>query len=250
MMNAAGAVRERHGFSGAIGGLTFADVIQLKGLNHFSGCVTVEFQEEIGKIYFRDGEVIHAELGAQVGKEAFYQIFLWPSGNFQTYPNVVSTSHSIDCSWKFLLLEAHQMHDEGRLSRAATDQAERRAEEVPMAEAKAGESIITRQLRDVNGVTELVLHTREGLPLEDATFAKETIAAHASFLVQYADRLGEIFGVGPVRSAAVEGEAAHLLLFESKRSYLTMTIDGKRLLGEVEAEVRASVSARKQVRPC
>jgi predicted regulator of Ras-like GTPase activity (Roadblock/LC7/MglB family) len=248
-MHAAGATKERQGFSGAIAGLTFSDVIQLKGLNRFSGCVTVEFGEEMGKIYFRDGELVHAEQGGETGKAAFHGIFQWPNGNFHTYPNVSCTSHTIDISWKFLLMEAHQLLDEGKLSYADSPQSAACAKEVPMANEKGGAGI-SRQMKEVGGVVDAVLHTREGLPLEGASYGQETLAANASFLVECADRLGEVFGIGAVRSAAVEAEAAHLLLFESKKSYLTMTIDPKRPLGEVEASVRAAVASRRQVKAC
>ena len=38
------------GFQGEIAGLSLADVIQIKGHNRYSGCITVEYQDHRGAI--------------------------------------------------------------------------------------------------------------------------------------------------------------------------------------------------------
>src|SRR5690242_11430318 len=119
-MTAEELLQEKPGYSGAVVGLTLSDVIQLKGYNRFTGCLAVENGGMAGKIYFREGEMIHAERGVQSGKDAFHQIFLWPNGKFQTYPNVSTTNQTITESWKLLLMEAHQLLDEGKLQVDAT----------------------------------------------------------------------------------------------------------------------------------
>ena len=250
-MNAAEALPQRQGFSGAVSGLTFSDVIQLKGLNRFTGCVSVTYGDDTGKIYFRDGEMIHAEQGDDDGCIAFYRIFQWPSGNFQTYPNITCTAHTIDESWRFLLLEAHRLQDEGKLPQAGSrSQGTNRPEEVAMSGQQGGASTITRQVKEVEGVQDAVLHNLEGVALERASFTQESIAAQASFVVHHADRIGEIFGIGPLRSAAVEGSGSHLLLFESKRSYFSIAIDGTRPLGEMELSVKAALGTKREAQAC
>ena len=66
------------GFEGAVAGLTLPDVIQMNALNRFSGCISVHFGQHAGLIFFRDGEIIHAEQGEKTGEDAFYEILQWP----------------------------------------------------------------------------------------------------------------------------------------------------------------------------
>ena len=68
------------GFQGEIAGLSLADVIQLKGHNKYCGCITVEYNDQRGAIYFVDGEIIHAEQGKHSGEEAIYAILKLPPG--------------------------------------------------------------------------------------------------------------------------------------------------------------------------
>ena len=248
-MTAEELARKRQGFSGAVAGLTLSDVIQLKGYNRFSGCLTVENGELTGKIYFREGEIIHAEQGGQAGKDAFHQIFLWKNGKFQTYPNVSTTNHTISDGWNFLLMEAHQLLDEGKLQvSAAKAETPDMAAEAKMA-SDSEKSPIAAQLKGIPGVMETVFHNRDGVPLEEASFTEETLAAHSAYLSSFANRLGAIFGVGTVRSASIEGESAHLLMFESKGNYLSIAINAEQPVGAVEGEIRKVFAGKKQVQP-
>ncbi|HSR36943.1 MAG TPA: DUF4388 domain-containing protein, partial [Desulfurivibrionaceae bacterium] len=73
------------GFQGEIAGLSLADVIQLKGHNKYSGCITVEYRSKQGAIYFVDGDIIHAEQGGHSGEDAIYEILKWPGGTFNLH---------------------------------------------------------------------------------------------------------------------------------------------------------------------
>ena len=76
------------GFEGSVAGLGLTDVIELSANNHFSGCVSVRHGPSSGLIFFRDGEVIHAEQDGIRGEQAFYEIMRWPGGKFSLEPNV------------------------------------------------------------------------------------------------------------------------------------------------------------------
>jgi hypothetical protein len=52
---------EQPGFVGAVSGMSLADIIQVKGGNRYSGCLIVENMNKCGTVYFRDGEIVHAE---------------------------------------------------------------------------------------------------------------------------------------------------------------------------------------------
>lgn len=91
------------GFEGSIAGLALSDVIQLEVQSRFSGCIAVQNGQARGLIFFRDSEIVHAELGGKTGEDAFCDILEWPNGRFSLQPNVSTTrSH--------LLLFANKTH--------------------------------------------------------------------------------------------------------------------------------------------
>src|SRR3990172_11778412 len=107
-----------NGFEGEVVGLGLSDVIQLNANNRFSGCIAVGYEQSRGLLFFRDGEIIHAEQDGKVGEEAFCCIVGWPGGRFSVQPNVATTRSSIQKSWQHLLLDAHRLLDERRAHQA------------------------------------------------------------------------------------------------------------------------------------
>lgn len=101
------------GFSAMLTQLTTLDIIQLKCLARVT--VTLEFIREHGgrgRIYFKDGEIIHAESGQISGVEAFNEIVGWRSGRVQEISNSTLPSRSIEGNWQNLLMHAVHWVDE------------------------------------------------------------------------------------------------------------------------------------------
>jgi predicted regulator of Ras-like GTPase activity (Roadblock/LC7/MglB family) len=237
-------VETPEGFEGAVAGLTLPDVIQMNALNRFSGGITVQYRQLTGVIFFRDGEIIHAEQGDKTGDTAFYEILRWPGGKFNLQPKVTTTSYTIREGWKFLLLEACRLDDESRNKPQALQQPPEKGAPEDRGRNSMGSSISDR-LSHIAGVDQAVLLAKDGTPVGDAGFQEENLAARAIYLAMIGDRLGEIFGVGPVKAASLQGKTQHLLLFESKSHYLSIAVHGDSQLGAVEAEVRKALSPKK-----
>jgi|ERR1039457_5253288 predicted regulator of Ras-like GTPase activity (Roadblock/LC7/MglB family) len=219
------------GFEGAFSGLMLSDVIQLNGHNRFTGCISIEYGNHHGLIYFRDGEIIHAEDGDVSGEDAFYSIITWPGGKFQLQPKITTTSYTIRQSLNYLLLEAHRLMDEKR----AQD------EKMEKSKADAGtdnKSSNTELFQKIPGVEHALLLTRSGVPVADDSFEAEGFAAQSIYLATFGNQLGGIFGVGEVKSAAIQSKQKHLLLFDTNGQYLSVSISGGRPLGAVEVEIR------------
>jgi len=232
------------GFEGAVAGLTLPDVIQMNALNRFSGGITVHYRQKTGVIFFRDGEIIHAEQDENIGERAFYEILRWPGGKFNLQPKVTTTSSTIREGWKFLLLEACRLADESR----NRPPGQRQSTEKSSPEGRGGNGMnatVSGKLSHIPGVDQAVLLTKEGTPVGDAGYAAENLAARAIYLAMIGDRLGDIFGVGTVKAATLQGKTEHLLLFESKNHYLSIAVNGESQPGVVEAEVRKALSPKK-----
>lgn len=231
-MHSLGMAVSKNGFDGAVTGLTLPDLIQLKGLTRFSGCLAVHFNEHIGRIFFRDGEVIHAEQGELTGERAFYRVATWPSGNFRTEPNVTTTSHSIHHSVNYLLLEAHRIMDE---SNAAPPPQE------PSSSAKGG---IMPRLAGVPGLEYGVVATAGGIPVGDTSPEGGAVASVGSYITLLASRLGKTVGLGEMTTAAVHGNHRHLLVLQSKTHLFSATISGDTKLETAEGAIRQALGRR------
>ncbi len=231
------------GFEGAVAGFTLPDVIQLKGLNRFSGSLAVEYGSQEGVIFFRDGEIIHAEQGGKAGEAAFYEILRWPGGKFHFQPKVTTTSSTIKQRIQYLLLEAHRLMDEQLASRPGSP-----APSPEPTAAQKGErpmSDIAARLMAIPGIAHAVLLSKDGAPVGDGSFEAEVLAAQGVYLGLTGNQLGRLFGLGDARSAAVRGNNHHLLMFEAKHHYLSVAVNSDCQLGVVEAEIRTALAPKK-----
>lgn len=225
---------------GEIVGLGLSDVIQINHHNRFSGCIAVESTAGNGLLFFRDGEIIHAEQGTRTGEAAFCDILEWPPGRFRLQPNVTTTRSTIQKTAQHLLLDATRVIDERRAGRTPPA--------VPIREAPAVQrqpmrsSDVLERLRRIPGVHYAALHGKDGGQVGDDSYDAEVLGGQAIFLSMIGNQLGSIFQSGAILSAAVHGASRHLLLFATKNHFLSVVVKGDAQPGPVEAEIRRILS--------
>lgn len=103
------------GFSALLTQLTTLDVIQLKCLARST--VALDFVGEEGRqgrVFFKDGEIVHAESGAVKGVEAFNEIVGWRSGQVTEVGGGAMPNRTIEGHWQGLLMHAVHWVDEHR----------------------------------------------------------------------------------------------------------------------------------------
>ncbi len=230
---------DAQGFEGSVAGLGLADVIELSANNRFSGCVSVRHDQSTGLIFFREGEVIHAEHEGVRGEEAFYAIMQWPGGKFSVEPNVATTSRTIERNWKFLLMEAHRVMDERRSGRPPSP------EQAPATMAAPASDAAAQRVRQIAGVAYAVSLAKDGGRLGDDSYEAETLQGQTAYLAMLGKRLGEIFHLGDVEAASVQGSLQHLLLLASGTHDLSVLVKSDSQPGAVEAEIRKLMAARR-----
>lgn len=225
-----------NGFQGAVAGLSLTDVIQLKGHNKYTGCITVIYGSSEGVIYFADGEIIHAVQGNETGEEAIYQIIKWPGGSFNVHPEMTSNVCTIHYRTDFLLLEALRRLDEERAS--GEDSGGGRG---PSVTPRRTMSKVAARLQEINGVTYAVLLDKEGTPLQDTSIEATSLAAKGLFLANTGNQLGELMGLGEVKAAAVHTREFHMLMYDSKQHYLSIAVKPEFNLEHVEGEIKSAL---------
>jgi CheY-like chemotaxis protein len=107
----------RSKFAGDLADMGVVDLIQTieigrkTGIIHFS-----RGGSEVGRVYFRNGKVIDAELGRLTGERAVYRLMVWNEGTFVIEFVAIDRADVIELSSQGLLMEGMRRVDEwGRL---------------------------------------------------------------------------------------------------------------------------------------
>jgi len=230
------------GFDGSVSGMSLPDLIQIKNLGRFSGSLSVDHGDQKGMIFFREGEIVHAELGSQTGTEACFTILMWDNGKFIFTPKVAAPCRTINESLTFLLLEAHRLKDEEDQTPSFRQVEEKLPDPPPQGESAM--SSINVKLKTIPEVEYAVVLNKAGVAADDDSYEGASHAANAYYLAMFAGKLGMQLGAGELASAAVTGNDHHLLVFQSKNHYLSVTVSGSHQLGAVEATVRKTLSQK------
>lgn len=215
-------------------GLDLLDVIQLKAVGRFSGSISVKGEGDSGLLFFRDGQVIHAETGRATGEEAFFQLVQGPNASFALQPNVTTTRHTIHRSWQFLLLESQRQLDEARRhdpSRAPVV-SERRVD-------------LVERLRRTEGVAWAALEAKTGPTPPAPGQPVDPLGEQTAQLGALAQVAGERFGIGELVGATVQGSERNLLLMATKAHHLLILVEGGAQAAATESEIRRILAARR-----
>ncbi len=103
------------GFSASLTRLTTLDIIQIKCLGGTS--VALDFagrHGQHGQIYFKGGEIIHAETPGRRGVDAFNEIVSWREGRVTELAEGPDPERTIHGDWQGLLMHAVHWADEHR----------------------------------------------------------------------------------------------------------------------------------------
>jgi CheY-like chemotaxis protein len=103
---------KRGGFVGQVVDLQLIDIIQMACLGRFTMSLAISKGDEEGLIYFKNGEIAHAEIGDLDGKDALYTILNWNEGRFNSQMGISPPRETIVDRWEHLLLEGMRRQDE------------------------------------------------------------------------------------------------------------------------------------------
>jgi predicted regulator of Ras-like GTPase activity (Roadblock/LC7/MglB family) len=240
------------GFEGDVAGLELPALIQLNVSNRFSGCLRVSREGDSGLVFFRDGDIVHAELGARAGEEAFCEMLSWPRGRFSVEPNVVTARRTIYKTAEHLLLDAHRLYDERRRAAAPPAAAAALAAAMPSPTpaltpppSPTAPPARLDAVRSVAGVADAVLLTKDGAQVGGEGYRAEVLAGQTSYVVALAAELAGLLGAGDVRSASVQGARQGLLVLAAKAHHLGVLLDAGADVGAADAAIRAALAPKR-----
>jgi hypothetical protein len=100
------------GFRANLHGASLADLVQMECLSGRERVIRVSSGSEVGYMFFRGGQIVHAVSRRGIGETAALEILRWNDGTFEQCSAGWPDRDSISSNWQNLLLIAAQHRDE------------------------------------------------------------------------------------------------------------------------------------------
>jgi len=107
-----GLKRAKRGVTGQLDNLGLPDIVQTLAIGMKTALVALSHDDLTGRIWFRDGAVVHAKCGEMQGESAFHAMARWKTGEFAIEHGIKSRRTTIECDPMFLVMEAMRLMDE------------------------------------------------------------------------------------------------------------------------------------------
>jgi DNA-binding response OmpR family regulator len=103
-------------FSGSTRDMTVVDLLQTFEISRKSGVITFKNEGRLGYVWFRNGKVVDAEVGALAGEEALYRLLVWTEADFEVDFGSIERDDVLEASTSALVMEGMRRADDwGRL---------------------------------------------------------------------------------------------------------------------------------------
>jgi len=102
------------GFRANLHGASLADLVQMECLSGRERVIRVSSGNDVGYLFFRGGQIVHAVCRRGIGETAALEILRWNDGTFEPCSAGWPDRDSISSNWQNLLILSAQHRDESR----------------------------------------------------------------------------------------------------------------------------------------
>jgi predicted regulator of Ras-like GTPase activity (Roadblock/LC7/MglB family) len=102
------------GFRANIHGASLADLVQMECLSGHERVIRISSGTDVGYLFFRGGQIVHAVSRRGIGETAALEILRWNDGTFEPCSAGWPDRDSIGSNWQNLLLLSAQHRDESK----------------------------------------------------------------------------------------------------------------------------------------
>ncbi|MBI5491439.1 MAG: DUF4388 domain-containing protein [Deltaproteobacteria bacterium] len=102
------------GVKGRLKDMGLVDIIQIFNSERKTVAVHLGSEMGYGRVYVKDGNIVHAAYREFTGPEAFYMLLSWKDGEFEVEPNGVAPEQTVTGSPEALILEGLRRLDESK----------------------------------------------------------------------------------------------------------------------------------------
>lgn len=193
--------------------MSLANLIQVNCQEMRSARLVLTRADQIGEIYFSDGQVVHARLGDLQGEAAIYTLLQWDEGTFVLEREVAALEKTITIPWNVLLLEG--MKRVGAVSVAPS--------------RSSGGSMsadVIAQLRTISGVESVIIASQDGVLIgADVQGSEaESQAAVTVFLGTAAQQLSDALQLGTFAHGVITQKSKRLLILPQADRYIGLEL--------------------------
>ena len=218
---------------GNLRSLSLPSIVQINCSERNRALLRVRHRGQEGRIFFADGDVVHAVLGSQVGEEAVYELLAWQEGDFELEMDVTVSERTISTNWSGLLMEGMRRLDEKAAGLEELEEAEEEGVKGKMTQELA------MALRRIEGVVGVVITARDGIVLAyELENDPEKEGAVAVFVGNAASLAGESLALGSFDWGTVAIGKDTMLVMEQFDYYVGL------LLGERASPAIVASSAK------
>jgi predicted regulator of Ras-like GTPase activity (Roadblock/LC7/MglB family) len=107
------------GFRANLHGASLADLVQMECLSGHERVIRISSGSDVGYLFFRGGQIVHAVSRRGIGETAALEILRWNDGTFEPCSAGWPDRDSIGSNWQNLLLLAAQHQDEANRREAS-----------------------------------------------------------------------------------------------------------------------------------
>jgi DNA-binding response OmpR family regulator/predicted regulator of Ras-like GTPase activity (Roadblock/LC7/MglB family) len=223
---------------GNLRSLSLPNIVQINCAERNEALLRIRQAGQEGKVYFAEGNVVHAALGKKTGADAVYELLTWEEGEFELQMGVSAPKRTIEGSWSGLLLEGARRMDEGMAGlvdlELLTDEPEGDGDQVAANLASA--------LKDIQGVTGVVVVAHDGSvvahELNDAPGNRGSIAV---LVLGAAGQLGKPLSLGSFSWGTVALGKEKMLLMERPDYFVGMLLNQRASAANVAASAKQAL---------
>lgn len=227
--------------------MAVADLIQHNCQDGKTAQLLIQHGNRQANLYFKDGNVEHAVLGAMQGEEVVYQVLGWEHGEFNLETGVEPPRRTINKSWPGLLMEGMRRLDEANLEIDSDNEESTQLEEV---NSMAGEldNLLMNLSKEVDGFVAASVVGMDGLGIAgytEGSLDTEAVNAQLTLLFKLVNTTVDKLMTDNVEDFLLTTERAYLLVryLSDTNFYLgiiadqrTANLGNMRLISRIYAE--------------
>ena len=236
--------REDRALEGNLQMMGLASIIHINCEERNQAQLTLNHLGKTGTIFFKDGEMIHAEAGDLIGDEAIYSLLGWEEGTFKLKMGAEPGLITINKNWSGLLLEGMRRIDE-----STADWGPEWEDESILVEEDQGDQLSERLVKAIcanRDVTSAVMCSNAGkLITQENSSDPESEIALGEQLTEKAGSIGDYIDGGDLVQIVLTGSEKRFYLQQQKDDMLLLSLT-KRSSAETVYELIQTIYKRYQ----
>ena len=201
------------GINGDLKDISFADLVQIHCMDPRNARMSITRLDQEAKVYFAEGQVVHAELGKQSGEDVIFELLSWNDGQFNVDNEIELPARTINRMWSGLLLEGARRLDEAEKKKKLDDQMNGVQEENKM--SQKFDEILSSLAGEVSGYTASALVGIDGINIASHTAGQmdtENVSAQITTLFRLVDASVDKLGAGVLEDNLLSTERVYVLM--------------------------------------